>query len=138
LFGLFIGSDNLSYVTYSYLTWLNHLVIWGTLAAYFGIIAFLSYIVQDEFHSVMFVLFEDITFWLALAIITAGAMLPIVVIKSYVFNYRPQHFQEVQKLQRVPESPYYIGRRREVESYRYETKQVPLLNNILSLSDNDL
>jgi len=93
-----------------YLTWLNHLVIWGTLAAYFGIIAFLSYIVQDEFHSVMFVLFEDITFWLALAIITAGAMLPIVVIKSYVFNYRPQHFQEVQKLQRVPESPYYIGR----------------------------
>jgi hypothetical protein len=37
-------------------------------------------------------------------------MLPVYVVKSYTFNYRPQRFQEVQKLQRIPESPYYIGK----------------------------
>ncbi len=46
---------------------------------------------------------------LSMQLITVVAMAPVMFIKAIKFNYLPDYYQIIQKLERTPNSPYYLG-----------------------------
>lgn len=70
-------------------TVLNHLVIWGTLAAYFIVMSFGNAFVLFGFYHSMFHLFWDPSFWFCVMVTSVGAMVPIVAAKVIAKQYFP-------------------------------------------------
>lgn len=82
----------------NHLTLLNHLAIWGTMAAYFLAMILLN-VISPFLQSVMFRLFVDPNFWAGLGLTTFIAFGPFIALKYISFNYNPMQFQIVQYLE---------------------------------------
>jgi magnesium-transporting ATPase (P-type) len=94
---IFIESNQLTYI--------NHIVIWGTLALYFINMMILD-VLLPAFKGVIFGLFTDPVFWFGLILAVAGAILPIVALRFIMINFFPTRSQLVQRMEALDAGDY--------------------------------
>jgi phospholipid-translocating ATPase len=87
------------------LTFLNHVVIWGTMVSYFLAMLVLN-MISPFLQSVMFRLFMDPNFWAGLALTVFIAFGPFIALKYITFNYNPMQYQVVQFMESLDEDEF--------------------------------
>eukprot|EP00698_Gefionella_okellyi_P017027 TRINITY_DN4930_c0_g2_i1.p1 TRINITY_DN4930_c0_g2~~TRINITY_DN4930_c0_g2_i1.p1 ORF type:complete len:1133 (+),score=217.67 TRINITY_DN4930_c0_g2_i1:38-3436(+) len=92
--GMFVQTFTVALETHTW-TWLNHLVIWGTLIAYFVVMTVGTLIVPFGFYYVMLHLYVDPNFWFAVGLTTVATMFPIVACKIVARVYFPSLRQRI-------------------------------------------
>eukprot|EP01113_Clastostelium_recurvatum_P044997 TRINITY_DN7661_c0_g1_i3.p1 TRINITY_DN7661_c0_g1~~TRINITY_DN7661_c0_g1_i3.p1 ORF type:complete len:1183 (+),score=311.41 TRINITY_DN7661_c0_g1_i3:100-3648(+) len=100
-------------IQHNSLTYINHLLIWGTIAAYFVVLSLTSLVVPSDMFYVAFFLGRDYHFWLALVAILVITLSPVVGLRYYFFQYHPTAAQVFQNFEAstLPEDHAWEGRR---------------------------
>lgn len=76
VFTLFLGHNSL--------TLLNHLLVWGMAVVYVVSVAFFNWFVLFGFYFVIFRLYADPAFWLAVLLMLVTALLPVFAWRAWV------------------------------------------------------
>ncbi|KJE94424.1 P-type ATPase [Capsaspora owczarzaki ATCC 30864] len=96
---IFVQIGNVALETHTF-TWLNHLAIWGQLAAVFVLFALASLVPTLSMYSLMFKLFSDPVYWLTVLLITVACLFPLVIFRAYALGFNPNPVEMVQLMQR--------------------------------------
>jgi magnesium-transporting ATPase (P-type) len=114
------------------LTFINHIVIWGTLGLYFTNMMVIDVLIPS-FNGVIFGLFSDPVFWFGLFLAVSAAILPIVALRFIMITWFPTRSQLVQRMESLDITEYEEfaqseQRRRQARaSYIQESHQVASL-----------
>jgi len=76
-----------------YLTSINHLLIWGTLIAYFIVISIANILPALDMYSSMITLYATPDYWLCILLVSVGTILPVIAVKYIYYNYFPSPAQ---------------------------------------------
>ncbi|OWM78666.1 hypothetical protein CDL15_Pgr002837 [Punica granatum] len=82
-------------------TILQHLAIWGNLAAFYIINWIFSAIPSSAMYTIMFRLCRDPSYWITIFLIIAAGMGPILALKYFRFTYRPSKINTLQQAERL-------------------------------------
>jgi len=66
----------------NYLTWLNHLIIWGTVLFYFFLILIVDTIPSNAMYGIIVPLFYEPAFWFTVLITCVLAIIPVKAMKD--------------------------------------------------------
>lgn len=72
-----------------YITYVNHMLIWGTLASYFVVISLADRLSRLDMYSSMSMLYSSSLYWLCVLLVSGSTMLPIIALKYIGYNYFP-------------------------------------------------
>jgi magnesium-transporting ATPase (P-type) len=87
------------------LTFINHIVIWGTLGLYFVTMLVIDIIIPT-FNGVVFGLFADPVFWFGLVLAVSAAILPIIALRFIMITWFPTRSQLVQRMEALSSEDY--------------------------------
>eukprot|EP00026_Physarum_polycephalum_P000875 Phypoly_transcript_00876.p1 GENE.Phypoly_transcript_00876~~Phypoly_transcript_00876.p1 ORF type:complete len:1138 (+),score=165.10 Phypoly_transcript_00876:253-3414(+) len=76
-----------------YLTYINQVLIWGTLISYFVVISIANTLPQLDMYSSMVTLYSTADYWFCILIVSAAALLPVIAVKYFYYNYFPSPSQ---------------------------------------------
>ncbi|XP_054812322.1 phospholipid-transporting ATPase 2 [Prosopis cineraria] len=82
-------------------TILQHLAIWGNLAAFYVINFIFSAIPSSGMYTIMFRLCQKPSYWITIFLTVAAGMGPIVAIKYFRYTYRPSKINTLQQAERL-------------------------------------
>ncbi|KAI9086650.1 hypothetical protein K1719_031244 [Acacia pycnantha] len=82
-------------------TILQHLAIWGNLAAFYVINFIFSAIPSSGMYTIMFRLCQQPSYWITIFLTAAAGMGPILAIKYFRFTYRPSKINTLQQAERL-------------------------------------
>ncbi|KAK4255533.1 hypothetical protein QN277_008521 [Acacia crassicarpa] len=82
-------------------TILQHLAIWGNLAAFYIINFIFSAIPSSGMYTIMFRLCQQPSYWITIFLTAAAGMGPILAIKYFRFTYRPSKINTLQQAERL-------------------------------------
>lgn len=87
------------------LTFINQIVIWGTVVVYFAAMLILD-VALPSFNGVMTGLFSDPVFWFGLILAVCAAILPIIALRFIMITWFPTRSQLVQRMENLSASQY--------------------------------
>jgi len=76
-----------------YVTMINHVLVWGTLFAYFVMTLIANSVLNLDMYGAMTKLYASGMFWLATVFLTIIALAPVISFKYFSFNYCPSASQ---------------------------------------------
>ncbi|KAK6919617.1 P-type ATPase, C-terminal, partial [Dillenia turbinata] len=82
-------------------TILQHLAIWGNLAAFYIINWILSALPASGMYTIMFRLCRQPTYWLTMLLITVAGMGPVLALKYFRYTYTPSKINILQQAERL-------------------------------------
>ncbi|KAF7805959.1 phospholipid-transporting ATPase 2 isoform X1 [Senna tora] len=82
-------------------TILQHLAIWGNLAAFYVINWIFSAIPSSGMYTIMFRLCQQPSYWITVFLTVAAGMGPILAIKYFRYTYRPSKINTLQQAERL-------------------------------------
>nr|KYP53365.1 Putative phospholipid-transporting ATPase 2 [Cajanus cajan] len=82
-------------------TILQHMAIWGNLAAFYVINWIFSALPSSGMYTIMFRLCRQPSYWIALFLMVAAGMGPILAIKYFRYTYRPSKINTLQQAERL-------------------------------------
>ncbi|RXH68731.1 hypothetical protein DVH24_031064 [Malus domestica] len=82
-------------------TLLQHLAIWGNLAAFYIINWIFSAIPTSGMYTIMFRLCRQPSYWMTILLIVAAGMGPILALKYFRYTYRPSKINMLQQAERL-------------------------------------
>jgi len=80
------------------MTSINHILVWGTLIAYFIVMTYANAIPALDMYHAMYRFYSEPIFWLAILVMIVVSMWPIVTLKYLFFNYFPTSTQIIEYL----------------------------------------
>jgi len=81
-----------------YFTWVNQVLVWGTLASYFLMMVIATSIIQLDMYGAMFHFFSTGMFWVAILFLSIVALCPVISWKYFFYHYRPTAAQLISYL----------------------------------------
>lgn len=87
------------------LTFINQIVIWGTLVVYFVAMIILD-VALPSFNGVIRGLFSDPVFWMGLVLAVSAAILPIIALRFIMITWFPTRSQLVQRMESLTAKDY--------------------------------
>ncbi|XP_047170538.1 phospholipid-transporting ATPase 2 [Vigna umbellata] len=82
-------------------TILQHMAIWGNLAAFYVINWIFSALPSSGMYTIMFKLCHQPSYWITVSLMVAAGMGPILAIKYFRYTYRPSKINTLQQAERV-------------------------------------
>ncbi|XP_018814864.1 phospholipid-transporting ATPase 2-like isoform X2 [Juglans regia] len=82
-------------------TILQHIAIWGNLAAFYIINLILSALPSSGMHTIMFRLCRQPSYWTTVFLMVAAGMGPILALKYFRYTYRPSKINILQQAERM-------------------------------------
>ncbi|KAK7272394.1 hypothetical protein RJT34_28947 [Clitoria ternatea] len=82
-------------------TILQHIAIWGNLAAFYVINWIFSALPSSGMYTIMFRLCRQPSYWIAVILMVAAGMGPILAIKYFRYTYRPSKINTLQQAERL-------------------------------------
>ncbi|RXH90418.1 hypothetical protein DVH24_035182 [Malus domestica] len=82
-------------------TLLQHLAIWGNLAAFYIINWIFSAIPSSGMYTIMFRLCRQPSYWMTILLIVGAGMGPILALKYFRYTYRPSKINTLQQAERL-------------------------------------
>ncbi|XP_061355586.1 phospholipid-transporting ATPase 2-like [Gastrolobium bilobum] len=82
-------------------TILQHLAIWGNLAAFYAINWIFSTLPSSGMYTIMFRLCQQPSYWITIFLTVAAGMGPILAIKYFRYTYRPSKINTLQQAERL-------------------------------------
>ncbi|KAG4968806.1 hypothetical protein JHK87_034457 [Glycine soja] len=82
-------------------TILQHMAIWGNLAAFYVINWIFSTLPSSGMYTIMFRLCRQPSYWIAIFLMVAAGMGPILAIKYFRYTYRPSKINTLQQAERL-------------------------------------
>lgn len=82
-------------------TVLQHLAIWGNLAAFYIINWILSAVPASGLYTIMFRLCTQPSYWITMFLIVVTGMGPVLAIKYFRYTYRPSKINTLQQAERL-------------------------------------
>ncbi|XP_027342275.1 phospholipid-transporting ATPase 2 isoform X1 [Abrus precatorius] len=82
-------------------TILQHFAIWGNLAAFYAINWIFSALPSSGMYTIMFRLCQEPSYWIAIFLMVATGMGPILAIKYFRYTYRPSKINTLQQAERL-------------------------------------
>ncbi|XP_021804375.1 phospholipid-transporting ATPase 2-like [Prunus avium] len=82
-------------------TILQHLAVWGNLAAFYIINWIFSAIPSSGMYTIMFRLCRQPSYWMTMLLIVAAGMGPILALKYFRYTYRPSKINTLQQAERL-------------------------------------
>ncbi|KAL2331677.1 hypothetical protein Fmac_019258 [Flemingia macrophylla] len=82
-------------------TILQHMAIWGNLAAFYAINWIFSALPSSGMYTIMFRLCRQPSYWIAIFLMVAAGMGPILGIKYFRYTYRPSKINTLQQAERL-------------------------------------
>ncbi|XP_041005255.1 phospholipid-transporting ATPase 2-like isoform X3 [Juglans microcarpa x Juglans regia] len=82
-------------------TMLQHIAIWGNLAAFYIINLILSALPSSGMHTIMFRLCRQPSYWTTVFLMVAAGMGPILALKYFRYTYRPSKINILQQAERM-------------------------------------
>ncbi|XP_061368191.1 phospholipid-transporting ATPase 2 isoform X2 [Gastrolobium bilobum] len=90
-------------------TILQHLAIWGNLAVFYGINWIFSALPSSGMYTIMFRLCRQPSYWIAVFLMVAAGMGPILAIKYFRYTYRPSKINTLQQAERLGGPILFLG-----------------------------
>ncbi|KAK7401947.1 hypothetical protein VNO78_13835 [Psophocarpus tetragonolobus] len=82
-------------------TILQHMAIWGNLAAFYVINWIFSALPSSGMYTIMFRLCRQPSYWISIFLMVAAGMGPILAIKYFRYTYRPSKINTLQQVERL-------------------------------------
>ncbi|KAK7335475.1 hypothetical protein VNO80_27343 [Phaseolus coccineus] len=82
-------------------TILQHMAIWGNLAAFYVINWIFSALPSSGMYTIMFKLCRQPSYWIAISLMVAAGMGPILAIKYFRYTYRSSKINTLQQAERL-------------------------------------
>ncbi|KAF2069365.1 hypothetical protein CYY_009319 [Polysphondylium violaceum] len=85
---IFIQSLTLYFESHT-ITWINHILLWGTIPLYFFCVFFLNSVPTMDTYSVMTHLFDSSSFYFSLVLMVFACIIPVLIIQYIFVLYKP-------------------------------------------------
>ncbi|KYQ90011.1 P-type ATPase [Tieghemostelium lacteum] len=94
---IFIQSLTLYFESHT-ITWINHILIWGTIPIYFVCVLVLNAMPNLDMYSIMSHLFDQISFWASIVLIIITCIVPFICIQYLFLLYKPTIFEVIHQI----------------------------------------
>jgi len=98
---IFIQSLTLYFESHT-ITWINHILLWGTIPLYFFCVFFLNSVPTMDTYSVMTHLFESASFFFSLGLMIFACIIPVIVIQYIFLIYKPTISEIIHQIRLTP------------------------------------